>query len=69
MEEDLLKSKIGREIREALIELLSREDLNQVTDGRGVYFPFSRELRDALQRFFRGQVAGKPILGGRAITV
>jgi len=69
MEEDLIKSKISKEVRDAILELLSRDDLREVTDGRGVYVPFSRELRDALQRFFHGEVAGKPIFGGRAITV
>ena len=69
MEEELLKSKINREVREAVADLLSQEGLQEVTDGRGVYVPFSRELRDALERFFRGQRAGDPILAGRAITV
>jgi hypothetical protein len=69
MEEDILKSKITKEVRDAILELLSREELSEVTDGRGVYVPFSRELRDALKRFFSGEVAGEPILGGRPITI
>ena len=55
MLEDLLKTKISREVASTVAGLLSNEDLQEITDGRGVYIPFSRPLRDAITQYFHEQ--------------